>query len=814
MKFEGTMFTNYLKIALRNLLRQKVYSLINITGLAVGIACCIVIVLYVHDELSFDTFNANADRVYRPTLLGAFQGKQINSAQCPAGMGPALSHDLPELAAYTRIRNFGGMVLRFADKVFSEERFLGADSSFFDVFTVHFLEGNPKTALTQPQSVVLTQAMAKKYFGDVDPVGKVLNTNGKLNWTVTGVMEDWPKNSHLKFDFLGSLTTSDDSRNTTWLSNNYLTYLLLRKGTNIAEFQQKLDSETVNYASPQMKKIAGISLEQFRAGGNSYGYFLQPLSSIHLHSHLDYEQGPNGDISYVYIFSALALAILLIACINFINLATARSERRAREVGIRKTLGSNRLRLVGQFLAESILMSVIAVLLAIILVEVLLPLFNDIAGKEMSLSLFSSPLTVLLLLFFATVVGAAAGSYPAFYLSSFRPMDVLAKNARRRWRKPTLRSGLVTFQFAVSIVLFIGTFVIHSQLRYIQTRNLGFDKEQLIVIERTNDLAGRLQAFEQELRSNPRILNLTNSTAIPGTQGGDGAYQMIGIAGHQFEDLREMWCDYDFADTYRLKILEGRFFSKEHASDTVGVVANEAVERAYGEKNIVGRYLAIPGPTPVNAQKYEIIGVTNDFNFQSLHESIRPLIMHFLSRNNLVGQFITVRLSPGDPKPVLSFLEGVWKSHAGNEGFSYNFLDQNLERLYAAERRTSKIAATFSILAVFIASLGLLGLAAYVTERKTKEIGIRKVLGASVSEILRLLWTEFAKWILIANVIAWPVAYYIMDKWLQDFAYRVDIGLWVFVFSGALALIIAFLAVGSYAIRAALSNPVEALRYE
>ena len=808
------MFTNYLKIALRNLLRQKTYSLINIVGLAVGIACCVVIVLYVHDELSFDTFNANADRIYRPTLHGAFQGNQINSAMSAAGMGPALLRDLPELAAYTRIRNFGATVLRYEDRVFSEDRFLGADSTFFDVFTVHFLEGNPNTALASPGSVVLTESMAKKYFGNVDPIGKILNADAKLNWTVTGVMEDWPKNSHLKVDFLGSLTTSDDSRNPTWLSNNYYTYLLLRKGTNLTEFQQKLDNETAKYASPQLKKIAGISLEQFRAGGNSYGYSLQPLSSIHLNSHLDYEKEPNGDISYVYIFSAIALAILLIACINFINLATARSERRAREVGIRKTLGSNRSRLVGQFLAESILMSIIAVLLAIILVEVLLPLFNDIAGKKMNLSLFSSPLTVLLLLFFAAVVGVVAGSYPAFYLSSFRPMDVLAKNARRRGRKSILRSGLVTFQFAVSILLFIGTFVIHSQLRYIQTRNLGFDKEQLIVIERTNDLAARLQPFEQELQTNPRILSLTNSTAIPGNQGGDGAYQLIGTAGHQFEDLREMYCDFDFADTYRLKILGGRFFSREHASDTAAVVVNEAVERAYGEKDVVGRYLAIPGPSSANSPKYQIIGVTNDFNFQSLHESIRPLIMHFLSKNQFVGKFVTVRVSPGDPEPVVSFLERVWKNHAGNEGFSYNFLDQNLERLYAADRRTSKIAATFSVLAIFIACLGLIGLAAYVTERRTKEIGIRKVLGASVREILGLLSSEFIKWVLIANVIAWPAAYFIMDKWLQDFAYRVDIGLWVFVISGVLALIIALIAVGSYAIRAATANPVESLRYE
>ncbi len=666
----------------------------------------------------------------------------------------------------------------------------------------------------QPGSVVLTKSTAVRYFGTEDPMGKMLKGDNGPSWTVTGVVEDWPNNSHFRFDFLGALATVDDSRNPTWLSNNYHTYLLLQKGTDRSAFQKKFDCEVAAYVSPQLQRLVGISLEQFQASGNRYGYVLQPLSSIHLSSHLDYELEANGDVAYVWIFSAIALAILLIACINFVNLATARSERRAREVGIRKTLGSNRSKLVGQFLAESVLMSVLAVLLAILLVEVFLPLFNDIAGKTLRLSLSGSPLTGLVLVLLAIGVGFTAGSYPAFYLSSFRPMDVLAKEGRKRSARSMLRSGLVIFQFAVSIVLFIGAFVIESQLRYIQTRNLGFDKEQLLVINRASDLADRLQSFEQELRNGSRIAAVTNSTAIPGAQAGDGMYQLGGQTAPQYEDLRAMWCDFDFVEAYRLTMQEGRFFSREHPSDTAAVVVNEAVAKAYGENTVIGKDLTRPGSAPGSAQHFQIIGMVKDFNFQSLHEPVRPLVLHFLSQNNFVGQFITVRVRPGDPGEVLSFIESVWKRHAGSESISYTFLDQNLERLYAADQRTSTIARIFSILAIFIACLGVLGLAAFVTERRTKEIGIRKALGATVPGIVGLLSSDFLKWVLIANVIAWPAAYYIMNTWLQDFAYRVSIQPWAFVLAGTIALVIAMIAVGVYALRSARANPVESLRYE
>ncbi len=809
------MIKNHLRVAFRNLLNHKSYSVINIVGLSVGIACCIAIMLFVRDELSYDKYNKFADRIYRPHLLLRANGHEMNTALSPVAMGPAIYRDLPDVAAYTRLIKGGPTVVRYEDKTFVEDRFFGADSTMFDVFTFPFAVGNPKTALTQPNTLVITESMAHKYFGNDNPIGKILNTGKQDKFVVTGVIKDIPQNSHLHPDFMASLTTSQDSKNPTWISNNYYTYLLLRKGVNPVEFQKKLDDEVAKYASPQLKAVAGFSLEQFRAAGNKYGLVLQPLTSIHLNSHLDYEVEPNGDNTYVYIFSAIAIAILLIACINFVNLATARSEKRAKEVGVRKTLGSTRSHLVGQFMSESIVMSIVAAVLAVGVVELLLPFFNQVAGKKMSLHLFSDPLTVPLLLCLAVVVGIIAGSYPAFYLSSFHPIDILRSDVRKGGRKSLLRSGLVIFQFAISIALFAGTFIVFEQLRYVQTRNLGFDKEETIVVDRTNDLSTQLRSFEDDLRTNKGIISLTNSNAIPGNQGGDNGCRLEGAPENRVEDIQQMFCDYDFAKTYKLGIADGRFFSREHPSDSAAVVVNEEVEKSFNAKDIVGKYLVYPGNGPGGTDlKLEIVGLVKDFNYRSLHEPIRPLAIRLFPKQGFIGQFVTARLAPGDHLSTISSIENVWKKYAGDEEFSCNFLDDNLQKLYAADRRTSQIAGAFSILAIFIACLGLLGLAAFVTERRTKEIGVRKVLGASVIEIVSLLSKEFVKWVLIANVVAWPLAYYFMNNWLENFAYRVDMSIWIFVVSGAMALIVALLTVSSHAIKAATANPVESLRYE
>ncbi len=804
------MLMNYLSIAIRNLKKYKAFSFINIVGLAVGIACCIAIILYVQNELSYDKFNKNADQIYRVHLQGRINNNEINMAMSPAPMGAVIKHDFPEVIAYTRIRNFGSPVLRYENKVFSEERFYCVDSTFFNVFTVHFLEGNPRTALTQPNTVVITESMAKKYFGNEEPIGKILNADHRREWIVTGVIKDVPINSHFHFDFLGSLTTYSDSRDPYWLSNNYYTYFVLQKGVDYKQFQQKLNQDILKYIGPQIEKVTGVSLDQLRKKGLKYGFILQPLTSIHLYSHLDYEIEPNGDASNVYIFMVIAVFILLIACINFINLSTARSEKRAKEVGIRKTLGSNKVQLVRQFISEAILTSILAVLLAVVLVEVMLPVFNSISGNVISLGLFENLATIPLLICLAVIVGIIAGFYPAFYLSSFQPVKVLKSDIRGK-RKSLLRSGLVIFQFAVTIILFVGTFIIYNQLKYIQTKNLGFNKEQIIIINKTDDIGNQIESFKKELLNIPSVINVSNSNSIPGNQIGDEAFRIEGSSNYRLQDLKQMWCDYGFDKTYDIKMKEGRFFSKDHPSDTSAVVINEAVVKTFGIKNLIGKDLI--APDPIKARRYNIIGVISDFNYESLHQSIRPLIFH-LYKSRQYGQFLSVRIKTGNYQSTISSLENVWKKYAGNEAFDYNFLDRNLAHLYIADQRTSKLAAVFSILAIFVASLGLLGLAAFVTEQRTKEIGIRKTLGATVPEIIVLLSREFIKWVIIANIIAWPVAYFIMHNWLENFAYRININFGIFILSGIIALIIALATVSTHAIKAATADPVKSLRYE
>lgn len=808
------MLKNYLRVALRNLRKSQSYSAINIIGLAVGVACCVAIMLFVQDELGYDKYNKHADRIYRASFYASFNGRDIKTAMSPAPLGPAVSRDFPEVAAYTRFHYEGSSVMVYRGRTFVEQKFYWADSTVFDVFTIPFVAGDPQTALTRPNTVVITESIARKYFGTDNPLGKILQRDKQTDYMVTGVIKDFPSNSHFRPDFLGSLTTQNDSRNPNWLSSNYYTYFLMKKSIDPEKFKQKLDRELVAHGGPQLRMVTGVSIEQFLSAGNRVGFLVQPLTSIHLHSHLNHELGQNGNMSTIYIFSAIAFAILLIACINFINLSTARSEKRAKEVGIRKTLGSSRSHLVGQFIAESVLMSAVAVILSLGVVELFLPFFNETADKDLSLNLIGNPLTIPFLIGLAVVVGIIAGSYPAIYLSSFRPVDVLKSKSNKGGRKSFLRNGLVVFQFSISIALFIGTLIIYSQLKYVQSRDLGFDKEQAVVVYRTDDLGERIRSFEHELKENKEILSVTNSSGIPGHQYSDSGFWLQGTGAENLIDLRTMRCDYDFVSTYKLEMLKGRFFSREHPSDTAAVVVNEEVEKAFGVKDIVGRYLEMPGETLADLKKFKVVGVVKDFNFHSLHEPILPLVMRLTPDTSPADPYLTVRLGPGNHVNTVAYIGSLWKKYAGNQEFMSDFLEDDLRGMYSADQRTNKIAGAFSLLAIFIASLGLLGLAAFTTEQRTKEIGIRKVLGASVTEVVALLSGQFVKWVLAANLIAWPIAYYIMNNWLRNFAYRMEISPWIFVASGTLALLIALATVSTHAIKAATANPVESLRYE
>lgn len=812
------MIKNYLKIAVRNLKKNKGYSLINIFGLTIGIACCVMILLYIRNELSYDKFYKNSDSIYRVYIKSSINGQESCNCKTAAPLGNTLVHDFPEVITYTRIGFFGNHVLKYKDKVFRERRLYTADSNFFNVFSLPLISGNPNKVLSRPNSIVMTESEAKKYFGDENPVGKILIADYQTSYMVTGVMKDFPVNSSFRCDFLLSMSTYTVTKNDDWLNMSYITYIVLKNGTDPAVFQKKLKKIVYAHVGPQAESVLGISFSEFLNKGNTWNFYLQPLTSIYLYSQNEYgidtnsefAQQSTSDIDYVYIFSAVAVFILLLAIINFINLTTAKSETRSKEVGIKKTLGSNKTKLIGQFLTESILVSLFSVLISITLIEITLPYFNQITGKNFNLELLNNVYTVPGLILFAVIIGIISGSYPAFYLSSFKPIHLFKSGFEKRIKKSTLRSGLVVVQFTISIALIVGTFIIRDQLQYIQHKDLGFNKEQLYAIKNFGIPENKLQVIEHELLKNPDVISLTNSSimffhGVPGNGYSYNNRQVSNIISSQYLDV-----DYNFLKTFKISLLKGRFFSKEFGADTTSLVINEAMKNQCGAEDPIGKELIQMGN---QTRAYRIIGVIKNFNYQSLHEQIKPLVL-FLSPVNQAASILTIRVSSANIKNTITFINNTWKKFTGGEEIYASFMDQDLANLYKSEERAGKVAALFSGLAIFIACLGLFGLASFITEQRKKEISIRKVLGASVFELLNMLLKEFTKWIIIANVIAWPAAYFIMHNWLENFAYRTNINFGIFILSGIMTLIIALATVSTHAIRAARANPVKSLKYE
>jgi len=807
------MLKNYMKIALRNFFKHKGFSFINVFGLAVGIACCLLILLFVVDELSYDKYHEKADRIYRAGLYGFIGGNEFNGVVTASPMAQTLVEEYPEVEAATRARNFGFPVFRYADKVFSEERVFWVDPGFFDVFTVPFIQGDQTTALNEPLSIVLTHSMASKYFGNEDPMGKTINADQRRDYLVTGVVEDAPKNTHFHYDFLAALSTYEDSRSQFWVSNNYYTYFVLREGTSPEAFENKMEDLVKKYVAPQIQAAAGISLEQFYESGGEYSYFIQPMTDIHLRSHLEFEVEPNGDISYVYIFSIIALGILLVACINFVNLATARSSTRAREVGVRKTLGSNRPQLIRQFLAETILTSLLAVLAALLLVQLFLPIFNNLTGKQVAIPYLDNVYTIPLLVGLVVVIGLLAGLYPAFFVAAFDPVAVLKTETPGSLKKSNMRNVLVVFQFTVSIVLIVGTLVVQRQLNYIQNKNLGFNKEQIVIVKKTDDLSDRLRTFKQELLNNPNILGATNTSTLFGSNFGNSAFRLAEESGEDTHLLWTFFSDADFVQTYQIEMAAGRYFEEGREADNQAVVINETAVRELGLEDPVDAQIVALGNTQAQEQRLNIIGVVKDFHFESLHTQIRPMIIAMYGEGNR-GRFVSVRIGPENIRETMGFIENTWRKFALNQEFEFEFMDDYFGRVYENEQRTGRIFLYFSILAIFIASMGLFGLASFVTTQRTKEIGIRKVLGASDSQIVALLSTQFAKWVLLGNLLAWPIAYVLMRNWLRQFAYRGGISIFSFLGASAIVLIFALLTVSTQTLKAASANPASSLKYE
>ncbi len=803
------MFKSYCKIALRNLWRNKSFSAINILGLSIGISVCFIIMLFVQDELSYDRFNEKADRTVRVVFQANINGGKINESNVMPPVAQALKNDYPEVEEATRLHTDGVPKITYNNKDFKEAMAAFADPNFFSVFSVPFIKGDPKTALLQPNTVVITEEMAVKYFGNEEPVGKVLSYNNSGLFKVTGVMKKMPSNAHFHFDMLGSMETINQAKDPSWMMSSYYTYLVLKKGYDYKKLEAKLPGMVEKYMGPQILQEMGMCLSQFRTKGNELGFALQPLTDIHLHSETTSELEPGGNVSYVYIFGAIAIFMLLIACINFINLSTASASKRAKEVGVRKVMGSNKLDLVKQFLLESVMLTSIALFIAFFLVQLALPVFNDLSGKQLSLGFNAQPLLSFAGL--GILVGILAGIYPAFFLSSFKPVAVLKGRRSVTTKSFGLRSSLVVFQFFISVGLIVSTVVVYQQMKYIQSKKLGYDKEQLLVLSNSWALGNNEQVYKQQLLKDPRVVNATVSSYKPaGPTNSNNALAYPEGRDNQMMRTVEYHVDEQYIPTLGMQMAAGRNFSKDFATDSLAMVINESAAKAFGwAGNAVGQRIVRQNSDKGKYVVYNIIGVVKDFNFKSLHEPITPLLMVLQPEWGLI-----VKVKTADITGLLSSMKKQWDGFKTEEPFTYAFMDDLYNKTYSAEQKTGTILNIFSILTIFVACLGLFGLATYTAEQRTKEIGIRKVLGASVAQVTTMLSKEFLKLVLIACIIAFPLSYWAMHSWLQDFAYRIEISWWVFVLATFTAFAIALLTVSFQAIKAALANPVKSLRTE
>jgi len=788
------MFKNYFKIAFRNLIGHKAFSIINISGLSIGMACSILILLWVHDELSYDRFHANADQVYRITCNAG----DFKAAVNPAGMPAGLQEQMPEIKNTVRLSHISTNLFEVGSHKFEEKRVFYVDSTFFQVFSFPLVEGNPLTALQRSDGVLITQDMAKKYFGQADALGKIMRKDNGDNVTVTGILANIPSNSHLQFDFILPMAsiyqTTDDLKNSVWGSFNFYSYLLLDKkfiptAESLIKFNQRMDQIYKKHAS-----------------GLKANFQLQPLTSIHLHSNLQVDLPGHGNIQYVNIFFVVAIFILAVACINFMNLATARSARRAKEVGLRKVVGAGRHQLIAQFLGESLLISLLAFLIAISLVWLLLPTFNDLSGKQLSIYVLDSKLMVTLL-GIALATGLLSGIYPALYLSGFQPVKVLKGKMKSVGGNLIFRNALVVTQFIVSIVLLAGTAVVYKQLKFIKNRNLGFEKTNLLYIPMTGDIWSKQDALKSELKQNPLTSDYTIISDLPtnlisGTvdiawEGKDPKSQIV---------FPSMDVDENFIDVFQMKVLNGRSFSTLFKGDSSNYIVNEKATHVMG----MDVATAVGKPFSVNGNKGTIIGVVQDFNYKPIQQVIEPLFL----RLNKWGGIVVVRTRPHNTEATIRTLKKINQQLNPSYPFAYNFLDQDLANLYRGEQRMGSLFNAFAILAIFISCLGLYGLSAFMAEQRTKEIGVRKVLGASLFNIVYLLSTNFTRLILIAMAVAIPISWFVINSWLDSFAYHINISWSIFIIASLTALLIAWFTVGYESIKAAVTNPVKSLRTE
>ncbi len=810
-----TMVKNNFKMAYRSMMRHKFYSLLNLVGLAISMTVCVFIAIYVQNELSFDKHIKDSDRIFRIATHIKYADNLFNIPAAPDPMAKALKEDFPEIEFAARTHNNSTNLVEVDSKFFRQSGVTYADQSFFDLFDFPLLRGDKEHLLDEPNTTVLEESTAKKLFGEKDPIGQIIKYNEQFDLKVTGVIEDIPENTHFDYDmFITTLNDRGASQNI-WLSNNFITYLKLSDGHTKESLEAKIPEFIERHIGPQVKRLMNVSYKEAEASGNlSINYYLQPLESIHLRSKLDFELGETGTINQVYMFSIIGLFILLIACINFMNMSTARASVRAKEVGVRKVLGSMRKQLISQFLTESIINAGLAMILAVGMVYLILPGFNQLTGKSIIDPIFGANGLWLSLLIGTIIIGILAGIYPAFILSSFRPIKVIKGELTSGKGSTWMRNILVVVQFATSIFLIIASIVIYSQLDYLQSKKLGFNKDQILIINETQLLGKQIESFKNELEKQAIIESVSVSGYIPGTNINsdtpllreDATSPDDGVA------IQHWSVDYDYIETFDIELIQGRFFSEDFASDSTAVVVNETALRRFGylEDPIGKKVKTLAGIAGNTAQTFTIIGVMRDFQFKSMTETIQP---HALLLEYSPGA-VNVKFNKESAAEVISSVESIWNKFAEGRPFEYSFLDQIFESSFRDQNRDKTIFAIFAALAIIIACLGLFGLAAFITEQRKKEIGIRKVLGASTQTLLRLLFSNFTSLILISSVIAIPVVWWYLSGWLVDYPEAISLSPMFFVLGVFIVLTIAMLTVGFQSFKAAKRNPIDNLRYE
>lgn len=806
------MLKNLLKHSVRSFKRQRSYILINVLGLSIGIACSLLIALYILNEATYDRFNLKKDRIYRTILNGKIGGQEVTIFASPAVLGPTLAKEFPEIESFLRMSGGGPSVLEYDSQSYIENDLIEADSTFFDFFSIPVLKGDPKALLNGPHKAVLSESTAKKIFGDVNPIDKEIKIGtDTVRYIVSGVMADIPDKAHFKANILTSIITNPGrANNPVWMSNNLSTYILLKPNSLSSTVDGKFHDLLLKYVGPEIQKYMNISMDDFISQGNKYRFYLQNLKDIHLDPSIQQEFKAAVDPKYLEIFAGIAIMIVLIAAINFMNLATAQASRRAKEVGIKKVGGSTRGMLIFQFLSESFMLTLVALIFAVLLIKATLPYFNDLLDVNLGLRLLSAWYTIPGLILFAVFVGLLAGSYPAFYLSSFNPYEVLKGSLKTSSRNSNLRRVLVIFQFAVSILLIIGTIVMYRQIDYMLNKDVGFNKEQLLVIDRAHALGLKMKAFKDEVREIPGVVNIASSTAVPGKNNNNNGYGIEGRSEESFL-LTTSWVDYDFLDTYGMTLASGRWFDKSFTSDSTACLINEAAVKNFSIPEPEKTRMVDPGGGKNNY--LPILGVVKNFNFESLRNPVNPYIMKVQSRNFFWG-YVTVRLKTENYKNTIAAIEAKWKEFVPNTPLSYFFLDEEFERMYIQEKQNAQMAVIFSILAIFIASLGLFGLTSFTVEQRTKEIGVRKAMGSSVGSIYVEISKEIVILVSISALIAWPLVYYWSVKWLENFYFKITPGVLSFIVGLLLAIGIAVITISYKIMKAARINPAQSLKYE